>query len=186
LALDLTNTVVLRNDPARGFDRFSDISEIPRFADAASNHRAKELRHRRLDASGFRQSARNIIALRESTDRLFRHATTTSRICSAQLGDFLGQCSNALAARRVDIDPSMRLPETDAPVAFEAAVALSALSLLQPHKIERIRICANCCWLYLDESRNRSRIWCDMAVCGNRQKARRHYRRRSENEALNG
>ncbi len=69
---------------------------------------------------------------------------------------------------------------------FEAALAVSALALLQPQKAARIRICANCSWLFLDESRNRSRIWCDMAVCGNRQKARRHYQRRSEREVAHG
>jgi predicted RNA-binding Zn ribbon-like protein len=36
LALDTTNTVVLRGDPARRFDRFDDPAEIARFADAAA------------------------------------------------------------------------------------------------------------------------------------------------------
>ena len=63
------------------------------------------------------------------------------------------------------------------PVAFEAALAISALSLLAPERLARIRICANCAWLFLDASRNGSRVWCDMAVCGNRQKAKRHYSR---------
>jgi predicted RNA-binding Zn ribbon-like protein len=30
----------------------------------------------------------------------------------------------------------------------------------------------------MDRSRNASRRWCDMKSCGNRQKARRHYRRK--------
>jgi predicted RNA-binding Zn ribbon-like protein len=72
--------------------------------------------------------------------------------------------------------------EPGAPVAFEAALSVSALSLLPPARSERIRVCANCRWLFLDESRNRSRIWCDMTVCGNRQKAQRHYRRRKIEE----
>ena len=42
----------------------------------------------------------------------------------------------------------------------------------------RIRICAHCGWLFVDKSRNSSRLWCDMAVCGNRRKAQRHYLRR--------
>jgi predicted RNA-binding Zn ribbon-like protein len=43
----------------------------------------------------------------------------------------------------------------------------------------RVRVCAadNCAWLFLDKSRNRTRQRCDMSVCGNRAKARRHYRR---------
>ena len=44
--------------------------------------------------------------------------------------------------------------------------------------LARLRICPNCNWLFIDRSRNASRLWCDMAVCGNRRKASRHYRRR--------
>lgn len=45
---------------------------------------------------------------------------------------------------------------------------------------EPIKQCANpdCGWLYLDRSRRGNRRWCDMAVCGARDKARRYYRRR--------
>ena len=34
-----------------------------------------------------------------------------------------------------------------------------------------------CFWLFLDTTRNRSRQWCSMTSCGNREKARRHYQR---------
>jgi predicted RNA-binding Zn ribbon-like protein len=39
----------------------------------------------------------------------------------------------------------------------------------------RIKACRadDCRWAYVDTSRNRSRQWCEMAVCGNRAKARR-------------
>jgi predicted RNA-binding Zn ribbon-like protein len=37
-----------------------------------------------------------------------------------------------------------------------------------------------CQWGFYDRSRNQSRNWCDMAVCGNRAKARA-YRRREHN-----
>jgi predicted RNA-binding Zn ribbon-like protein len=36
---------------------------------------------------------------------------------------------------------------------------------------------SDCLWLFLDNSKNRSRQWCSMQVCGNREKARRHYQR---------
>jgi predicted RNA-binding Zn ribbon-like protein len=41
----------------------------------------------------------------------------------------------------------------------------------------RLKTCAgaDCGWVFLDTSRNNTRRWCDMADCGNRQKARRHY-----------
>jgi predicted RNA-binding Zn ribbon-like protein len=41
---------------------------------------------------------------------------------------------------------------------------------------ERLRTCGNplCRWLFVDRSRNGSRVWCEMAVCGNRMKVGRH------------
>jgi hypothetical protein len=38
----------------------------------------------------------------------------------------------------------------------------------------RLKICPadTCLWAFYDESRNRSRTWCSMRVCGNREKAR--------------
>jgi predicted RNA-binding Zn ribbon-like protein len=38
----------------------------------------------------------------------------------------------------------------------------------------RLKACRadDCHWAFFDEARNRSRAWCDMKVCGNRQKAR--------------
>ena len=54
-------------------------------------------------------------------------------------------------------------------------VALSAAELLTSPDRDRVKECAShdCSWLFLDMSRNRSRRWCDMKVCGNRAKARR-------------
>jgi len=58
-------------------------------------------------------------------------------------------------------------------------VVRSAAELLTSDELERVRECAgdSCGWLFLDTSKNHSRRWCDMAGCGNRAKARRHYAR---------
>lgn len=54
-------------------------------------------------------------------------------------------------------------------------LAQSATDLLTGEATEKIRACDNpdCGWLFLDTSKNHSRRWCDMALCGNRMKARR-------------
>lgn len=59
------------------------------------------------------------------------------------------------------------------------AVLTSAAQLLASDRVGRIRECASadCTWLFVDETRNHSRRWCDMSSCGNRMKARRHYER---------
>jgi predicted RNA-binding Zn ribbon-like protein len=58
-------------------------------------------------------------------------------------------------------------------------VARSAADLLTEGPISTIRVCEGraCGWLFLDTSRNRTRRWCDMKICGNRAKARRHHQR---------
>ena len=56
-------------------------------------------------------------------------------------------------------------------------VAASAADLLTSEDLRMARECASdrCSWLFLDASRNKSRRWCDMKTCGNREKAKRHY-----------
>ncbi len=59
-------------------------------------------------------------------------------------------------------------------------VTAEAMSLLKDFSSTRIKTCAaqDCGWKFVDQSKNRSRRWCDMAVCGNLAKAR-HYRARN-------
>ncbi|HEY2039590.1 MAG TPA: CGNR zinc finger domain-containing protein, partial [Edaphobacter sp.] len=54
-------------------------------------------------------------------------------------------------------------------------LAQSAVDLLISEQIGTLRACADegCRWLFLDTSKNHSRRWCDMKICGNRTKARR-------------
>ncbi len=48
---------------------------------------------------------------------------------------------------------------------------------------QRVKVCRSpdCRWAFYDRSRNRSGVWCEMAVCGNRTKVRA-YRERAPRE----
>jgi predicted RNA-binding Zn ribbon-like protein len=48
-------------------------------------------------------------------------------------------------------------------------------------ELSRVKICPadDCRWAFYDTSRNSSRQWCSMAVCGNRAKARAYRARLS-------
>jgi predicted RNA-binding Zn ribbon-like protein len=54
-------------------------------------------------------------------------------------------------------------------------LAMSATDLITSEAMSEVRICDNheCQWLFLDTSKNHTKRWCDMKVCGNRMKARR-------------
>jgi predicted RNA-binding Zn ribbon-like protein len=58
-------------------------------------------------------------------------------------------------------------------------IARAAADLLMSEELQNVRLCAaeDCGWLFVDRTKNRRRRWCDMKVCGNRVKARRHYQR---------
>ena len=63
-------------------------------------------------------------------------------------------------------------------------IVWSATELLLGERVARLRSCASpqCGRLFLDESRNGMRRWCDMQVCGSRAKARAYYERRRAQE----
>jgi predicted RNA-binding Zn ribbon-like protein len=64
---------------------------------------------------------------------------------------------------------------------FEARLVL-ALERLQSHGAwPRLKACTDdgCRWAFFDATRNRSRTWCSMEECGNRQKTRRYRARKS-------
>ncbi len=58
-------------------------------------------------------------------------------------------------------------------------LAEAAADLLISPEAKRVSQCSSqtCRWLFLDTSKNHSRRWCDMKLCGNRVKARNHYQR---------
>jgi predicted RNA-binding Zn ribbon-like protein len=178
LVLDTTNTVVLRGDPVHSFDRFEDVAEIASFAAAAEGFRSTELGGRGLVFQPSDAAARRVIVLREAADRLFREAVATGAIRTAHLPGFLRACAACLDDTTEHVGAAgMPFGDPSRPIRFEAALAVSALSLLADNAWKKVRICRNCRWLFIDRSRNSSRLWCDMSVCGNRHKAKRHYER---------
>jgi predicted RNA-binding Zn ribbon-like protein len=57
-------------------------------------------------------------------------------------------------------------------------VAHAATELLTSGDLDRLKLCAGCYWVFLDASRNHSRRWCTMEVCGTDEKKRRYVAKR--------
>jgi predicted RNA-binding Zn ribbon-like protein len=64
-------------------------------------------------------------------------------------------------------------------------VARSAAELLTSPKLGRVKVCAGegCGWLFLDESRNASRKWCNSRDCGNRERVRKYLARKRASDS---
>jgi len=67
------------------------------------------------------------------------------------------------------------VPGSSASDRWISAVVDSAMSLLRSPRVALLKRCAECDWLFLDETKNQSRTWCKK-TCGDRVRARRHYR----------
>lgn len=66
-----------------------------------------------------------------------------------------------------------------------AAIAIAWTELAVTGEAARLKRCAEhaCAWVFWDSSKNRSRRWCSMRVCGNRTKARRYATRHTTTPA---
>lgn len=78
------------------------------------------------------------------------------------------------AARRA----RLRVGFGDGALVFESGerVLAAVAEAMADGSWTRLKACRadDCKWAFIDTARNRTRIWCDMAVCGNREKARRY------------
>jgi predicted RNA-binding Zn ribbon-like protein len=87
-------------------------------------------------------------------------------IASAKGASGLYQAGGRLAWRLhpADVDPDR----------LTAALALEADRFMAGPDLARLRRCKRCSWMFLAPVRGRPRIWCSMALCGNRDKQARH------------
>ncbi|MBW8300140.1 MAG: CGNR zinc finger domain-containing protein [Hydrogenophaga sp.] len=168
LALDVANSVILRFDRDRSIDRFAVEEQLAAFPAAAVQFCAERALFGPI-APVEASNTHGFLRLREAIDRHFR----------AQV---LGQADRRTLADLLEA-AALMLRSASSETALEAATARSALQLAATPEPDRLKICGNCGWLFLDRSKNRSRTWCDMAVCGNRIKANRHYRRTRKEDA---
>ncbi|GAA4047392.1 CGNR zinc finger domain-containing protein [Nonomuraea soli] len=80
-------------------------------------------------------------------------------------------------------------PGTLVPIAqgVQGGLARIAAATMRPGW-ERLKVCAEhtCQWAFIDASKNRSRAWCDMRVCGNRTKTRAYRARKAGSRQREG
>jgi predicted RNA-binding Zn ribbon-like protein len=58
-------------------------------------------------------------------------------------------------------------------------IAAAAAALLTSPQLPRLKKCAGCPWVFLDQSKNLSRRWCAMEDCGTHEKIRRYVTKRA-------
>jgi predicted RNA-binding Zn ribbon-like protein len=195
LSLDFANTADWHasDHPVEFLTSYSDLVTWSQHVGTLTDHQAQRLlkkaARRPEDATAVLERA---IALREAIYRMFTAISHGRPPQAADLATFNAELSEALAQSR--IISTLRQAQDTAVGGFawdwagaEGAldqmlwpVVHDAAGLLTSEDLDRVGQCADdrCGWLFLDTSRNRSRRWCSMEDCGNRAKARRHYKRK--------
>ncbi|TWE13616.1 CGNR zinc finger protein [Prauserella muralis] len=104
------------------------------------------------------------------------HARAALRAAVGDPGSSPGEPAAAVEVTLTPTGPRLRA-STAVGAVLAAAARLAVLG-----EWGRVKICPadDCRWAFFDQSRNRSRTWCSMRVCGNRQKARAFRERSSE------
>jgi len=194
LCLDFANTVSTRIDSLRRdyLTCYGDLLEWSRHAGILKNGEVKRFRmeaHRHpVNANRVLHAA---ILIRETIYRIFSAIAHQKKPSASDMALLNSALSKAL--HRTQILPKGQGFEwgwKDADHTLNDMlwpIVRSAADLLTSPQIIRIRQCSRregCDWLFMDMSKNQSRRWCSMTLCGSLDKARRYYyRNRSRRRA---
>lgn len=189
--LDFVNTMNWGSrDPI--YERFFGLSDFIWWNRAAGYFDEEETR-RLLDEADHRPELAETLfkqglALRETIHRLFAAVAHHHSPDPADLAAINTALAETLARSRLTpIENGFRWQwagEKNDLTRIYWPVLWSAAELLISGRLERVGQCGgtSCGWLFFDTTRNHSRRWCEMEHCGNRAKAKRHYRRKVRSE----
>lgn len=195
LCLQFTNTTSARHTerPGESLHCYADLLAWARREGVVSPGLAASLaaaaEGRPIEAARVLQQA---LALREAIYRIFTAHAGGDAPAAEDLALLNAAVAEALPHRRLVVaaegfgwqweEPQEALAQMLWPV------ARSAGELLTSPDLRRVRECAGatCNWLFVDQSKNRTRRWCDMQECGNVEKVRRYRRRKQESDRVSG
>ena len=180
LALDFVNTVAYRADSGKRKDHLQRAEDVQRWASQAQLPDAAAIHSGPLVGTA---ALRRIRAVREQLFAVF-HAIASDDPIPADTVVRLGNALHECCAKRYLSIEGGKVHWTWRSGArctdyFLYPILTAATDLLTSVSRGLVRQCEDtgCGWLFLDRSNARKRRWCSMADCGNRNKARKHYRR---------
>ncbi len=189
LCLDFANTKSWRPSAAP-HERLHDIEDLIRWGEKAHLIAPAQAAHLRARGRRNRTGAaplREARSLREALYRTFSAVADGGHADGADAARLYAGCAGLLRGTRVRARGGIFTAEVSdggrPPASVERLVLWpviwSAMRLFAAPELAHVRKCAapDCGWLFVDTTRNRSRRWCAMRVCGNRDKVRRYRRR---------
>jgi len=184
VCLDFVNTLDDRFMPEPK-ELLKDYADLARFAEDTgilTDLKVDRLMTRSIeDPEKAKRALASAIQLREALSDIFYARARSEAVAERALGILNKQMQEA--AQHLQLVPARKHFEWK----FESdsydlsaplwPLARDAAQLLASDRIQYVRACASktCEWIFLDESKNHRRRWCDMTKCGNRAKVKRFY-----------
>jgi predicted RNA-binding Zn ribbon-like protein len=188
LCLDWANTVSARSGPERHeyLACYADLLEWSRRAGILTQRDVRRLERNAARYPGEAAATLDrAIVMRETIYRIFAAITRQQSPKKADVASLNALLTEALSRLQVQpAEASFAWQWAREPWALDVMlwpIVRSAADLLTSADLFRVRQCARrqgCDWLFVDTSRNQSRRWCSMRMCGSRVKSSRYYQRK--------
>ena len=187
--LDFVNSLDERFGRDGPVERLADYADLLRFVEQSGLLDAREgrLLARSVSPDAAARALRSARQLREALASVFYAAVDGRPPAAADTQTLQRHFHEASGHRELRWELAAASPER--PVGFQWQwgrfathaklpvwmLSLAARQLMTSDAMDRVRACGadSCRWLFLDTSKNHTRRWCKMEVCGNRMKARR-------------
>jgi predicted RNA-binding Zn ribbon-like protein len=189
VCLDFVNTLDDRfsDEPKELLKDYGDLARFAEESGIISEHQVDRLVANSLkDPKAALRTLTSAIELREAMHEVFWALVIKKPIPGDALSVLNSFVQNAVRhASLVRSGPHFHWQFDPSETDFDAPlwpIARQAADLLASERLQFVRACASktCEWLFLDESKNHRRRWCDMTKCGNRAKARSFYTRNKQ------
>jgi predicted RNA-binding Zn ribbon-like protein len=180
-ALDFVNTLDWRFRDSGPEELLQDYEDVVRFTEQTSLMGAADAR--KLLRSVTESKAAKVVAaareLREAAAEVL-YGVVDQRSLSASAIKRLEACfASAKEQEQLQWDGEklrwVLIQTASLPASPLWLMSLSVESFMTSEQMHHLRECGNaeCRWLFVDTSKNHTRRWCNMKICGNRMKARR-------------
>ncbi|MFA5815331.1 MAG: CGNR zinc finger domain-containing protein [Bacteroidales bacterium] len=123
---------------------------------------------------------KRIISVRELLYRIFCKLAQEEIPSNKDLAHFNKELSVSLRYLKIGFTDELMVTENWDDKSFNLLYTLhpllkSAYDLLSSDTLNRLKECKHCGWIYMDKSKNNSRLWCNMKTCGNTVKTKKYY-----------
>ena len=180
-SLDFVNTLDWRFRESGTEELIGSYGELIEFCERAGVLTAKQARglRREVSTSAGEKVSRAARELREAAAEFFYSELEERKPSAATISTLeriFKETRQRQRLRRNDDRLLWDWPEGEtAPELPLWMLALRVEALMTSERLQALKECGNreCRWLFLDTSKNHTRRWCDMKICGNRMKARR-------------